>query len=235
MNYIIDIIFAALFVIIVIAAAKKGFFMTLFELAAYVVSLIGAKLLSSAFAPQVYNAWVRPVMEKTLMQNLGEVGEKDIVGQTAAAIDSIPASLDGVLSMIGINREALVESVSQSEFAGKNVTQNLMNRVVTPVSTAIIQTILFILLVIVLSFVLRLVIRSLNKMIKNLPALKQINTSLGAVLGIVKGILVIVVLALIVGSLSGVFGNERFVETVNDSFVVGATRRLLDSISGYKF
>ena len=233
MQYIIDVIFLALFVLIIIRAYKKGFFLTLFELVAYIASLIGAKLLSSALAPVLYHNVIYGGIRKTLEHNLGSIGEKDYAGQAAAAVDSIPSSFDGILKMIGVDRAELSQSIASSEYAGKNLVENLMDKVFDPIITAVVQTILFIVLVIVLTVVLRLIIRSLNKIIKKLPSLKQINSSLGALLGIIKGIFVVVILALLVGAVSGLFHNEQFIETVNKSFIITGSRQLLDSISGY--
>ena len=233
MQYVIDIILVALFALIVFLAAKKGFFKTLFELVAHIVALIGAKILSSALAPVVFEKFAEPAFRNHLETSLGEVGKKDYAGQAAATIDSIPSSLDGVLAMIGIDRAEISEAISSGKYAGKNLVENLMDNVVSPVVTAVLQTVLFIVLAILLTIILRLIIRFLDKIIKKLPALKQVNTSLGVLLGIIKGIIIVVVAALLIGALSGVVGNESFVELVNKSYIIGVSQKLLDSISGY--
>lgn len=235
MQYIIDIILVVLFGFIVYRAAKKGFFMTLFELGAYVISLICSKMASSALAPVLYSNMFEKPLTDSVSNSLGSAGQTDISAKITDAVSSIPTQLDGVLDLIGINRQQLIDSVQSSDIAGKTPVDSIMEKIISPVSTAIIQTILFILLSVIISFVLRLVIRFMNKTIKKIPAIKQVNSSLGAVIGIVKALIVVIIIALALGALSGVFNNEEIVELVNNSIIVKSTGRMLDSISGYKF
>ena len=80
---------------------------------------------------------------------------------------------------------------------------------------------------------LKFVVRLLDKVIKKLPAIKQINSGLGFVLGAVKGILVVIIAALLVGVIAGLTGNEKFIEAANNSHIIETVKGLLKSISGY--
>lgn len=233
MQYIIDIALAAVFVITVVISAKKGFFITLFELAAYIVSLVTAKLFSATLAPQVYEAAFSTPLSQKVTQLLGEAGSKDYVSQIQSAADKIPDWASGIMEMIGIDKDALVSQLSQSDFSGSNAVESIMNKIVSPVVTAIIQTLLFVIIALVITVVLRIVVKLLNKVIKKLPAIKQINSGLGAVLGAVKGLLVVMLLALVILTLSGVTGLSEFADGVNDSLIIKSIGGLLKSISGY--
>ncbi len=235
MQYIIDIAFVAVFAITVAAAAKKGFFTTLFELAAYIVSMISAKLLSTSLAPEIFDKYFSASIKQRLTNSLGDVGSKDYGAQIESTLNSIPESLDGIMQMIGIDKESLLNQISQSDMSGKNVVENVMDKLVTPAGTAIIQTIVFVIIVIVLSIVLRLIVRFLDKIIKKLPAIKQVNSSLGAVLGIVKGVLIVIIAALLVGVVASVTSSESFVTAVNNSLIIKSVKGFLTSISGYTF
>ena len=235
MQYIIDIALAAIFLISIVLAAKKGFFTTLFELAAHIVAIIAAKLLSSSLAPGFFDKYLSATIQERLSNSLGNVGAKDYSAQIESTLNSIPDSLDGIMQMIGISKESLLAQVSQSDMSSKNVIDNVMDKLVTPVGTAIVQTIIFILLAIVITIVLRLIVRLLDSIIKKLPAIKQVNSSLGAVLGAVKGILLVVVISLLIGVVASVSSLDVFISGVNNSLIIKAIEGFLTSISGYTF
>ncbi|MCM1363359.1 MAG: CvpA family protein [Faecalibacterium sp.] len=235
MQYIIDIVLAAVFVLSIFIAAKKGFFVTLFELAAHIVSLVFAKLVSTSLAPGVFEQYFSEGIKARLSANLGDVGVKDYAAQIESALNSIPESLDGVMQMIGIDKESLLTRISQSDMSGKNVVENVMDKLVTPVGVALLQTIIFVILVIALTLILRLVVRLLDSIIKKLPAIKQVNSSLGAVLGAVKGVLLVIVIALLIGVIASVTSSQSFIDCVNNSLIVNSIKGFLTSISGYTF
>ncbi|MGN0467940.1 MAG: CvpA family protein [Acutalibacteraceae bacterium] len=233
MEYIIDIILVAIFALIVAVAAKKGFFLTLFELAAYIISAAAAKLFSASFAPTVFENYFSSPIRKNISQQIGDIAQKDLSKEIEASLDKIPEQLNGILQLIGIDKESIMTQVSNSDFSGKNVIDNIMDNVVSPIAVAVIQTILFIIIVVVLTFVLRLIIKLLDRFIKKLPVIKRVNTGLGATLGVLKGLIVVTLVALVVGSLSGITKSQAFVESVNDSLIINAIRGVFTSISGY--
>ncbi|MGN1419685.1 MAG: CvpA family protein [Acutalibacteraceae bacterium] len=233
MQYIIDIILVAIFAVIVFFAAKKGFFLTLFELAAYIISTVAAKVFSASFAPTVFENYFSSPIRKSIAEQIGDIADKDISKEIEASFDKIPEQLNGILQFIGIDKESIMSQVSDSDFSGKNVLDNIMDKVVSPIAVAVIQTILFIIIVVVLTFVLRLIIKLLDRFIKKLPAINRVNTGLGAALGAIKGLIVVCLLALIIGSFAGITKSQAFVESVNDSLIINATRGVFTSISGY--
>ncbi len=233
MQYIIDIVFLAIFGLIIAVSAKKGFFLTLFELGAYLISIVTSKILSASIAPQVYENFFSRSIKQSVTNALGDVSSVDVSVRTAAAIDSIPEQFDGLIKLIGIDKTALVNQVASSNLSGEKFIQNFMDTVISPISTAVIRVLLFIAISFVLSLVLRIVVKLLNKVIKKLPVIGDINSGLGAVLGIVKGLLVVVLLALILSSVSSFIASKPFVDAVGSSVIVKAVNGILVSISGY--
>lgn len=233
MNYIVDIILAVIFVLTIIISAKKGFFATLFELAAYVVSMIAAKVFSASLAPTVFDQIFRQSAEHSLANALGDAGTANYSDQIESFLDKIPGWANGIMDVIGVNKENVSAQLSQIDLSGKNAVETIMNKIVTPVGIAVIQTILFVIIAFVLMIVLRFVVKLLNKFIKKLPAVKQINSGLGAVLGAVKGVLLVIVLALIIGLVSNAVGSSEFADSVDNSLIIKSIHGLLTSISGY--
>lgn len=233
MSYLLDLCFAAVLVLSVVLAAKKGFFATLLDLAAFVLSVIGAKLFSAQFAPAVYTALVQQPLRAKIAQGFGSAAGADIGAQVAAAVKAIPDAISGVMQMLGVSKESLLQKVEALDLTGKHAVDRLMRSVVDPVATAVVRTALFVLIAIVLSVVLKLVFRLLNRVIKEVPAIKQINTGLGVVLGLLRGAVLVFLLALAVGLIAGLSANEKVIDIVRHSYVEKWVSGFMDSISGY--
>ena len=233
MSYILDFLFVAILALSVFIAAKKGFFATLLDLAAYVLSMIGAKLLSTQLAPTVYASVIQPPLREKIVTGFGSAATADIGTQVHDALQAIPDSIAGVMQLMGLSRESLIDKVQSLDLTGKHAIDRLMQATVDPIATAVVRTALFVIIAFVLMFVLKLLFRLLNHVIKELPAIKQINTGLGVVLGLLRGAVLVFLLALTLGLVSGLIANEWLIEAVRHSYVEKWVSGFLDSISGY--
>ena len=233
MSYLLDLCFVAVMALSIVVAAKKGFFATLLDLAAYVLSLIGAKLFSAQLAPAVYSAMIQPPLREKIAQGFGSAAGTEVGAQVSAALQAIPDSIAGVMQLLGISRESLIEKVSTLDLTGKHAVDRLMAAAIDPIATAVVRTALFVLIAFVLSVVLKIVFRLLNRLIKEVPAIKQINTGLGVVLGVLRGAVLVFLIALGLGLVSGLIDNARLIEVVRNSYVEKWVGGFLDSISGY--
>jgi uncharacterized membrane protein required for colicin V production len=234
MEYIVDIIIAVIFGAIVISSIRKGFFMSLFELAGTLISLAISRILSASFAPVAFDSFIRKGAETYLAKALGSVGTKDYALQAQETLNSIPEALNGIMSLMGIDKELILEKIKGADLGGSNMVESLMSSVIEPVGIAILQFILFIVLTVAVGFILKAVVRLLDGIIKKLPAVKQLNTTLGAVFGVLRGIIVVAIITMLVGILASFIGNETFIETVNNSIIVDVFQKAISTISGAK-
>lgn len=234
MSYVIDLLLVAILVLTAVFAAKRGFFATLFDLAGYVVSLVAAKVISSSAAPGIFSEYFEAPVRERLVLSLGDVAKTDYASQIESAVSSIPESLTGVMQLIGIDREELIQKVSSENFKGSDLVDGIMETIAVPVGTAIVRTVLFVALCVVLSFVLKIVVRLLDKVIKKLPAIRQVNSGLGFVLGVLKGIIVVVIVSLLLGVVCGFIGYEPLIKGADDSIIINIVKGLMKSISGYR-
>lgn len=234
MQYIIDIVLLAIFALVIFLGVKKGLFYTLFELAAYVVSVLVARLGSVQLSEIIYKSYIESPIKTEITGALKNVTGPELVEKVQSYADSIPTQLDSVMELIGIDKNQLVSSVTSSaDQTGKKLVETIMDNVVHPVSTAIIQTVLFILIAVVLSFILRLIIGALDKFIKDLPVIGKANKALGGVFGTVKGIIVVGICAMVIGGLACLTKSEKLVDSVNSSYIVNGFKGIISSISGY--
>lgn len=232
MPYIIDIIFVLILAVVIITSVKKGFIVSLFELVGTIASFVAARLLSDSLALPVFDKFVKPGAENLLSRNLGEIATTDYGAQIEEVINSIPDAFASILSLMGIEKEALIEKVASSDFASGSLLDSLMESIVTPIGTAVVQFILFAVLVAVITIVLRVLVKLLDKIIKKIPAIKQMNSALGGIVGAVRGVLICVIFALLLAVAAGFISNEGFLTAVESSFVVGAVQNLFTAFSG---
>lgn len=232
MTYIVDIIILVIFLITVIASYKKGFFKSLFDLIGTLVAIIAARILSSSLAPQGFDMFIKEPARLTLTNSLGTVGTTDYGTQVESAINSIPDSLNGIMSFIGIDKEAILNEVSSSELAQGNLVDNIMQSIVTPVGTAIIQFLLFVVLAIVITIVLKIVVKLLDFIITKLPVVKSLNKGLGIVIGALRGIIAVLIISMLMGVVVSFIGNETVIDAVNNSVIVSAAQELIATVSG---
>ena len=232
MTYIVDIIIIVIFLITVAISYKKGFFRSLFDLIGTLVSVVAARIVASAAAVQGFEMLIKEPAKATLSKSLGTVGTTDYGAQVESAMNSIPDSFDGIMSLIGINKQAILEKVSSSEFAQGNLVDNIMENIVAPVGTAIIQFVLFVILAVVFTVALKVIVRLLDFIIKKLPVVKNLNKGLGILIGVLRGVLTVVIVSMLIATVVSFIGNETVVEAVNNSILVSSVQNLMTALSG---
>ncbi|MBQ7005224.1 MAG: CvpA family protein [Clostridia bacterium] len=232
MAYIADIILIAIFALVIIISAHKGFFKSLIDFAGSFIAIIAARVLSSTFAVPVYDSLVKHGVENTLISRLGEGASVDYTQQLEEVINALPESISGVLQMMGLDREMLAEKISSANLNGENLIESLMNTVITPVATAVIQFIMFAFLAIVLIIIIKFLGRLLDKIIKKLPVIKGFNKTLGGVFGVLRGAIDVVVVSLLISVVAGFVSNQEFMAAVDSSVIINAVRNIFTSLVG---
>lgn len=232
MEYIVDIIIILIFGGIVISSVKKGFFKSLFELAGTLISLVISRALSEGLAPAFFDSFIRKGAETYLAGTLGDIGTKDYALQAQETLNAIPEALNGIMSLMGIDKEAMLQKIQEADLGGSNLVESLMTNVVEPMGTAIVQFILFIILAVVVGFILKVVVKLLDGIIRKLPAVKQLNTALGAVFGVIRGIIIVAIISMLVSIVASFIGNEQFIEIVNNSIIVDTFQNAISVVSG---
>ena len=233
MHYMLDFLFLIVFALTIFVSAKRGFFASLIDLGAFVISLVAAKVFSQSLAPLIYQSSFEAPLRDQVAASLGKVGVTDYAAQIEATLRALPDPVAGVMELLGIRKEELLEKLSNSPLAGKNMIDNIMANVVSPAAVAVIRTVLFVIIALVVCAALRAVCMALNGLIKKLPAIRQVNTGLGVVLGVLRGLLVVFLAALLLNVIAGFTANEAFIAAVQNSVVENAARGFLTSISGY--
>ena len=233
MAYIIDIILIIIFALTVIISAKKGFFLSLFDLLRTLISLFIARIFSEGVAPVLYSSFIEKGAETYLTASLGSVGSADYATQVEQALSSIPDSFNGIMQILGIDKALLIDKVAAADLGGDNLIETIMNNLVEPIGTGLIQFIVFAVSVIIIGILLKFVIKLLDRGIKKLPKIKSCNSVLGALFGIIRGALLVVIFSMIIVSVTSIINNENILEYTESSVILKTIQGLITSISGY--
>ncbi len=233
MAYIVDIILVVIFALVIIISAKKGFFRSFIDFAGSMIAVVIARVLSETFAEGVFDSIIAPGARKLLAQNLGDVGTTDYSQQIENAINSLPEGLDGILQIMGINSQSIMDKATEGvNLNGDNLVETLMNSVVTPVGTAVLQFVLFVILAVALIFIIKGSARIFDKIFKKLPVIKSLNKSLGAVFGVLRGIFIVVIVSMLISVVVSFTGNEALIANVENSIIVKAVSGMVSSLIG---
>lgn len=202
--WIIDLLLIAVFIFMVLAAARRGFVVTVLRLAAWAASIALAGVLSSALAEPIYNAFIAESARGLIAENIGTAVQSSQAAQYAQeVITELPQALRQLAEVAGISTGDLLTGLQASAFTAANAAAVLEQSIVAPIAIAVIRLLTGLALFLLLMIALRFVCARLEKL-RRLPVLKQADGLLGAGLGIIKGVLLLFVAALLLRAAAAV-------------------------------
>ena len=224
--WIVDLLLVLAFALVVLAAARRGFFKTVLRLAAWIVSVVLAGGLSAALAQPVYEAFFASPMRALIEQNIGAAAESSQVAQAARqVIAELPEAVRQLADFAGVPAEGLIGNL-QSNLSAADAATLLEQSVAAPVAIAVIRLAICLLLFVLLLAGLRFVCAKLEKL-REVPVLKQTDWILGAALGLIKGGLLVFVLALLLRAWAAVSDGGSLALAVENSRIANLTNGLV--------
>ena len=194
MSFVLDLIVIAVFVISVIAGAKRGFFRSLLSLVSTFVAFIAAWY----FTPTV-SGWLGENFfdEKVAAVVCGKL--KELLGGNGGGYDldklfsDSPEALGGLLESFGADREVLAAEYGGLSSAGEEQIVRLSEKIASPVSSVLSNVCAFIGIFIATLLAL-FVVKLIVGLVVKLPVLHTLDTFLGVVFGVVAGLVSVLLL-----------------------------------------
>ena len=219
----IDVLLVLAFALVVWMAARRGFFRTVLQLGAWIVSIALAGALSAALAPPVYEAFFAAPARLLIEENIGAAVESSQAAQAAqAVIEELPEAVQQLAGVAGISIDGLVDSLREGGSGAGGAAELIEHSIVSPIAIAVIRFAMGLLLFVLLLIVLRLLSRRLARL-REIPVFKQADWILGAALGIVKGVLLVLMLALFVRAAAALNDSGNFALAVEKSRIAALT------------
>ena len=219
----IDGLLVLVFALVVWMAARRGFFRTVLQLGAWIVSIALAGVLSAALAPPVYEAFFAEPARLLIERNIGAAVESSQAAQYAqTVIEELPEAVRQLAGVAGVSTEGLIGSLREGGFGIANAAELLEHSIVAPIATAVIRFAICLILFALLLVGLRLLAHKLSRL-REIPVLKQTDWILGAALGLVKGVLLVLMLALFLRAAAALNEGGDFALAVENSRIAALT------------
>lgn len=224
MNHILDIIFAAILLLTVFVAAKRGIVLTVFDIAGGVISFLFAKLISPQASQFIYDNYVREKVIDFLSQKYADA-ENAVSGAADSLLsvfDFLPKGISEYAKSSGLlNGETL-----SSELMGKITTVGeLESQIVSPVVTTLLNILCFAVIAIVCLILLKILSRFLAKLVTASKIAKKLDSSLGAVFGLLKGLIYVFIIAAVVNVVS--CASPSFAEYAANSYICSFASKII--------
>ncbi len=225
---IVDLILFIVIAVVAIASARKGFLMTLFNIASYVIAGILAKMFSSPVADYAYvNFFSEKVLAKLhqLMPSGSVEGEISTV--IINAIGSLPSYIQALINRF-VNPSDIINAGSEGAntvYTAEMLEQTYLAPAVINVLGIVAMVLLFVLFVFILRIVFSIINKGLTK--KKHKFIRGTNTLLGAAFGAVKGTAIAALIAAVLNIGAPVINNQNLSDFVNGSAICNMVAEIL--------
>lgn len=224
MNHIIDIVLVAIIALMVFISSKRGFIVTVLELASGVLAFIGARMLAPSVSVLLYDTFAKKIVTDFIAEKYAAAGNSiaSVVNNLSSSLDFLP---EGVLAYVNASGILDGNTVSQNIMSSITTVEQIESVVVAPVITAILQLVAFAVLSMVLLVVLRIAARFISKVITISKIADKLNSILGAVCGLLKGCVYVFIIAVVLSVLS--FASESVAVYTADSVICSFASTLI--------
>lgn len=223
---LIDIICAAVIILIAFFGVIKGFFSVLINLAAYLVSFLTAKLASAPLAGFLYGSYVRSGVMTKLNELLPEGSVSGGLAQAAETfLNSMPDNLARFIRYFHL--QELVSGID----GGREVLSvaEIEGSYVSPILTKVLTILTFFGIFLVLSVILRVIAGFTDKALfkKKKGLMSTTNKILGGIFGLIKGLVPAGLVCFLLNLLAPIVHNDGFTELVSGSRLCALVARLI--------
>jgi len=218
---LLDIALVALFVLVVLWSAKRGFIVTALRVAAWVVSFVLSRMLGSVLAEPLYNAIAAPLARNAIANNLDQVMQGDVVQSAQQLLVALPNFLLQLAQRTGgVTEDYLLGNAAGQPFDVQSAAYALERSVIAPIGVTVFQFALTLICFGLLLLLCRLIIRKLQK-IRKLPVIRQFDGLLGGLAGLLKGALLVAIVVLLLQLLAAFMNQDgALVQLVDSSSIV---------------
>lgn len=210
MNWLVDIILVAVFVLTVAVCAKRGFVKSIWWLLRAVLSLGAALLFGRYFGEWIMDRFMFEKFTNVVYSSLnGIVNETNGSFDLSELFSSAPESFMSLLERFGADTEALSEKFAGSANASTIDMNNLAADIAEPVARVVSQALGHV-AVFLAVFLVITIIGWVVRLIAELPVLRNVNHLLGGLFGVVCGFIYLWVICTAISAFveSGIAENE---------------------------
>ena len=191
---IYDLVTVLIFLYMIVVGARRGFARTLVYFIGYAAVLFGAAALSEPAARWIFETLLRPSIVSGISEKLSQVQAELLPESLITFAQSVP---EGVLGMLGLDQEQLVETLHRLiENGGAGAARAITDSVVAPLAINLLKLVIFFLLFSAAMFLVRRLAGVFNE-VNRLPLIGPANQVMGGLVGAAQAALTLYIIAAI--------------------------------------
>ena len=194
MHIVIDLIVVAIFAIMILISAKRGFVRVVVETVGFLAVLVVVAMTVNPLADVTY----QKVIEPPIINSTSEVVFNSSSDAVETVWESLPSFVTENAHEFGITKEKIKEVVvSEGKADAKETLQNISTKLIKPAVITVLEIFYAVILILVLSCIVKILAGIINKVF-SFKKIGKLNSTLGGVLGVVKGFVIALIFCNIV-------------------------------------
>lgn len=195
----IDLLLIAVFIVIVLLAARKGFIRGIIGLVGNIVAAAVAFLFSSSLGSYINSTFLYQPMRQWVVNSLSPTAH----GTSASIADlnfdelfsDMPQFFSNILKTLGLDGGQLAEQYTAMKASGEEEAKSaVIDLMVQPMSDLCSRIIAFVIIFVLALVAIKILVWLLDFIVE-LPILRQINKAGGIVLGVLNGLFFVFMIA----------------------------------------
>jgi uncharacterized membrane protein required for colicin V production len=183
MHIVIDLIVVAIFAVMILISAKRGFVRVVVETVGILAVLVVVAMSVNPLADVTY----QKVIEPPIINSTSEVVFNSSSDAVESVWESLPTFVTENVDEFGITKEKIKEVVvSEGKADAKETLENISQKLIKPAVVTVLEIFYAVILILLLSCIVKLLAGIINKAF-SFKKIGKLNTTLGGVLGVVKG------------------------------------------------
>lgn len=183
-EHVIDIFAFAIFLLMMLIGAKRGFLRTLAEFGCSVLAVTAAKFLSTPAATYAYNTFYQTralALVNSVFTGAGN-SAADVIGKI---LEALPGGVGEYARESGlVSGESISNAIQNNVVTAAEIESNIIR----PLSEQLLRIALFAVLSLLIGTILRLIVRLVIHAVRKGSVVKASDTVLGIVIGGLKGL-----------------------------------------------
>ncbi len=224
---ILDLVLILVIAVIAIFSAKKGFLLTLLNIATYIVAGILSKIFASPVSSFIYDSF----FSSTIISKLYEIMPSGSVqGELNTIVSNVIASLPEYVQSLASNFGIADIVSSGTDAATASLTVEMLEATyIAPIVIKVLTIVVSVLLFVLFALLLRVVSSFINKVLtkKKHKLIRGTNMFLGAAFGVVKGTAISAIAAAVLNIAAPLVNNGSLSVFVNESAICNIVAEIL--------
>ncbi len=219
MNFIVDLAFIVLIVVVVVRASQKGFVSTMVDTFSVVISSVASYIFTPKVAQFLYDSFIRESVSRKFEKALDEISlNANPSDKFSAMFETLPEGAVKLAQSLNLVNVGAVSSGFGASGAVENqqLITTFLNDFAYNVMITITKIVTFFALLVIFSLLVKF-ISSFLENINKIPFIGKFNSALGGVFGVLKAVVIVLVVCTVMYFIVASSDNTTVVSAISNS------------------